>query len=674
MAAPWILGVAYSHNGAACLLRGDAIVVAIAEERLDGRKRARIRHHLDSLAVRYCLDHAGLQLSDLDALVVGHFSRETPPPLSLPDRPMRAPRRYLTVPHHLCHAYGAFATSGWTDAAVLVIDGQGGPIEHLPAEEVTKLRRASVPGMVRESEVASLYLASTSGMSLVEKHTGDWLPAYRRLDGRPPRSLLQFGSLGGIFAAASALIFDDAMEAGKVMGLAPYGEPRIPVDDFFTIDESGAFHYAARVPPRYRDLAPWPANRECFEELAASAQAALEHGVLSLARRARQLTGARRLCYAGGVALNSVANERIVAELGFDDVSIMPAADDSGTAVGAAYYGLHALTGVLRGSRVESDAAGRVYGAVELETALGAVPFIEVQPCADVLDAAVDRLCAGEILGWFQGGSELGPRALGHRSILCDPRRTDGKDVLNARVKHRESFRPFAPAILAEEAPRWFAMPEQFGTSPHMLRVCRFLDSARGRVPVVEHVDGTGRLQTLTASANLPLHRLVERFFARTGCPLITNTSFNLAGEPIVESPEDALWCLLATGLDAVVLGEQIVCKDRAFGSLLELYPTVRARSARVELPIRDGALRLDATDAPAAISLVSQTPYGPTTQRLTDDERKLLQLCDGSRTGRAILEQLDRSADARAFVLTLAHLRRRHLVSFQLPRVVETD
>lgn len=659
MPPPWILGVSYSHNGAACLLRGDEIHVAIQEERLDGTKRARIRHHLDSLAVRYCLDHAGLELSDLDALVVCCFSRATAPPLSLPDRELRPPRRYLAVPHHLGHAYGVFATSGFADAAVLIIDGQGGPIEHLPPGETAALRRGTVPGLVRESEVASLYRASADGLELLEKHTGDWLPAYRQL-GPVPRSLLQFGSLGGMYAAASALIFDDAMEAGKVMGLAPYGEVTLPVDDFFSVDDGGRFHYADRLRERFRDLAPWPANRERFCDLAASTQAALERGVLALARRAR--AAGDRLCYAGGVALNSVANERIVAELGFDDVYIMPAAEDCGAAIGAAYRGLFALTGRLQGARIETDAAGRGYSASERRAAIDAVPFVEVRACGDAIDGAVDRLCNGEILGWFEGGSELGPRALGRRSILCDPRRPDGKDALNARVKHRESFRPFAPAILLDEAARWFELPDGFHDSPHMLRVCRFAAARRGEVPVVEHVDGTGRLQTLTAARNGGLFRLVERFYARTGVPMVTNTSFNVAGEPIVETPEDALWCLLATGLDAVVLGDAIVGKQQGYRSLLQLRPRLRARHAQLGLPVRDGALRLDAPVA--TIALLADTPHGPVTQRLAGAELALLQLCDGSRSGLEIAGRLE--IDEGSLVLALCQLRRRRVLTLE--------
>jgi carbamoyltransferase len=380
-----------------------------------------------------------------------------------------------------------------------------------------------------------------------------------------------------------------------------------------------------------------------------------------LARRALALSGNRRLCYAGGVALNSVANERLVAELELDDLYIMPSAEDCGAAIGAAYFGRHALVGRVDGPRLAVDASGRGYSAAERAAAITAVPCLQVSECANVIDEAVDRLCAGDIIGWFQEGSELGPRALGWRSILCDPRRADGKETLNARVKHREAFRPFAPAILADHAARWFDIPERFAVSPHMLRVCRFVADVQGMVPTVEHVDHTGRLQTVTAAANGLFYQLVDRFFRRTGIPIVTNTSFNLAGEPIVETPEDALWCLLATDLDAVVLVDQIVEKEASFRSLLDLRPKLRARHAQVSTSITDGALRFN---APETITLWLETPLGAFAECRPGREIGLLELCNGTRTGREIFEQLG-NADEREFTLELARLRRSHVITF---------
>jgi carbamoyltransferase len=649
MGEPWILGVSYSHNGAACLIRGDELVVAIQEERLTGVKRAPITHAFQSLAVSYCLHHAGISRADLELLVTCEFSGTATEPAST---------NHLTIPHHLGHAHAVVAMSGWHDAAVLIVDGQGGDVAMLPDRERTPLRHGVVPGGVRQAEVASIYHADRGDIALVEKHTGDAIPSLRdpndRRPGgsRPPRSLQQFGSLGGMYMAVSGLVFDDWMQAGKVMGLAPYGRATHDVSEFFSIDDNGCFRYSDSLLGQFQELAPWPENRELFTDLAASVQAALQHGVLHLARRARELSGQPRLCYAGGVALNSVANERVLAETGFDDVYMMPAAEDSGTAIGAAYYGLRALRGTPPSTRrAGNDSVGHRYTRAEIDTAIASAPHVETSASDDVLDTAVSLLCDRKIIGWFEGGSELGPRALGQRSILCDPRRADGKDVLNERVKYRESFRPFAPVILREEMERWFEVAPNHADSPYMLRVCKLTEPAKARVPAVVHVDGTGRVQTITPDANRLLYQLVARFHQRTGVPLLLNTSFNRAGEPIVETPGDALWCLLGTGLDALVFDHVVVRKAADFHSLLQLYPHVTAR--------------LSGDDA-----MTVATPYGMTTTRLPGSDRHLLTVCDGSCDGFSVLDAFARIStqpiDEAYVARRLYHLRRLGIIELR--------
>ncbi len=673
MIGPWILGVSYSHNGAACLLHGDELVVAIQEERLSGIKRARIDHYQESLAVRYCLAHAGITLGDIDVLVACHFSVASPPAQSLVHATAAPPKRYLTIPHHLGHAHAAFATSGLPSAVVLIVDGQGGAIAHLPPHERTPLKRGVVPGLVQESEVISIYRASTTEMTLLEKHAGDWMPTYRQMTAsKDTRSLQQFGSLGGMYSAVSALIFGDAMEAGKVMGLAPYGTPTFPVEAFLSIDDDGCFHYSDRLLAVHRDLAPWPANRDTFVDLAASTQAALEHALVYLARRARELGGSDRLCYAGGVALNSVANELLCTTLGFTDVHIMPAAEDSGAAIGAAFYGLRALGGTHRfGHRAGNDSVGRPYSSAEITATIARIPYLEVVPADDVLDQTVSLLCDGKIVGWFEGRSELGPRSLGQRSILCDARRPDGKAVLNDRVKHRESFRPFAPVILRHEIENWFDVAPGWGESPYMLRVCTFKPEKRDAVPAVVHVDGTGRVQTVTADANGRLFQLVERFGQRTGVPILLNTSFNLAGEPIIETPEDALFCMLGTGVDAVVLDGTIVRKTAAHRSLLQLYPRILARRVRLSHAIEGGNLDLSIR-GDAEVSVELDTAHGPLTTRLRPSDLGILRVCDGVRDGYQIVDVLGRASTEaieayEAYVARrLYHLRRAHVIALR--------
>jgi len=376
-------------------------------------------------------------------------------------------------------------------------------------------------------------------------------------DGEMP----SFGSLGGMFSATAQQIFGEVTEAGKVMGLAPYGEKQFPTSEFFDIDK-GRLCFKDAVPLRFRHSDRWPNRKTEYEALACSVQSALEDAVLYLAQHVRELSGSNNLCYAGGVALNSVANERIIRESGFENVYIMPAAEDSGTAIGAAYHGLWHLTQYNSRKQIRHDAPGGLYSPAEISAAIDQSTSITAVQSTDVISDAAQLLCEGKIIGWFDGGAELGPRALGQRSILCDPRQPDAKDTLNRRVKMRESFRPFAPAVLLEEAANWFDFGDTVRESPFMLRVVDVKREKRDLVPAIVHVDGTGRVQTLTRENNGRFYELVKKFHVETGVPMLLNTSFNRMGEPIIETPADAIGCLLNTGLDCCVFEDRIVFKE----------------------------------------------------------------------------------------------------------------
>lgn len=346
----------------------------------------------------------------------------------------------------------------------------------------------------------------------------------------------------------------------------------------------------------------------------------------------------------------------------------MPAAEDSGTAIGAAYYGLWHLTGSLRGHRQVSDAMGRSYASDQVSIALEKVPGVRTAKSMDVLEEAAARLDAGQILGWFDGGSEFGPRALGSRSILCDPRRIDGKTVLNARVKHRESFRPFAPAVLLEHAASWFKVDPNNFESPFMLRVCEFVDDKSLLVPSVVHVDRTGRVQTVDASAHPRFHQLITCFFDLTGVPMILNTSFNVMGEPIVENPSDALWSLLIMDLDCCVFPDRIVARDPGVSSLLDLYPFIVAPRVCLEIPVEGQCLQPEA--CANWVGVLHDERYGA---RRSDEngavDLALLRLIDGRQTGRAIYcllrENLSRTNGEKEILFRFADLRRRGIVMF---------
>ena len=556
--ATWVLGISASHNGAVCLLRDDELVVAVQEERLSRFKRHRIHGAEASRALDYCLDYAGITPDDLSLAVVCLQGRAGDAKHAVESNPAlrRARGRVptLLIPHHLGHAVSAFATSGFEDAAVLVVDGAGSPFEDLSGDE-----RAVVRNQVEDGwETISLYAASGTSVVPLEKHVverGGW---YRPRGAGMP----DFGSLGGMFSSVAAQLFSDPSEAGKVMGLAPYGAATIPAEAFFHV-EKGGFRFLKDVPAMFGYSERWPARSEEYMNLSASVQAALEVAILHLAERLRELCPSTNLCYAGGVALNSVANERVIRESGFTRVHIPPAAEDSGPAIGAAYYGLWRLTGHNARRRLAHDACGRPYSRRAVSAAVEKfAPRVRAHSPGDVIAEAAERLCAGQIIGWFDGGSELGPRALGQRSILCDPRRPDAKESLNLRVKRREPFRPFAPVVPLEDVGDWFELNGAPRESPFMLRVCEFREEQAARVPAVVHVDGTGRVQTVTPEANGRFYELVRKFGGATGVPVLLNTSVTVMGEPIVETPEDALACLLDSGLDCCVFEDRVVVKN----------------------------------------------------------------------------------------------------------------
>ncbi|MEM7430666.1 MAG: carbamoyltransferase C-terminal domain-containing protein [Pseudomonadota bacterium] len=641
MSKPWILGYCATHNGAVCLLHGDTIVAAVQEERLTGIKRERIRRVEDSLALNYCLNAAGITIQDLDMIVGAYFSGD---PVSGPGiAGDNWQGQYLTMPHHLAHAVGAFALSGFDEATALVIDGQGGLADALPASERQHTLRAEAPLIRRYAEIMSTYRFDDAGVTCLEKHIGEWMPDFASLRrGQPMQS---FGSLGGMYSSASHQIFGEAMDAGKVMGLAAFGQPTIDPNDFFEIADDGHFVFKPDVPQRYAGVPHWPDGAVANKDLAASVQVALEGGIHHLVERARSLGDSHNLCYAGGVALNVVTNEQIIQRRYFDDVYIMAAAEDSGTAIGAAYYGLMQLGEFRPTTRAVTDSVGVCYAADRIHSAVVSTPHIESVATDDVVGTVAELLSDGQIVGWFDGGSELGPRALGQRSILSDPRSVEAKTRLNARVKHREAFRPFAPLIIEEEAGNWFELPAVAATSELMLRTFPFKRDVLEQVGAVVHEDGTGRLQTLRADANPRLYAVLQGFFARTGVPIIVNTSFNVMGEPIVETPEDALWCLLHTDLDYVCLGETLVRRSSAFTAFLDLRPKATSLGNRQEV----------------------STEWGRYSPAIPDVVRPILQLADGSRTGRAILQVIRSQTgfDEAFFQGVLRHLRRAGLLTF---------
>jgi carbamoyltransferase len=635
MREPWILGISASHNGSACLLHGEQIVVAIQEERLTRVKRARVRGGSAALSIEYCLKMGGISAAELDMIVVavqGPRAKLEEDIYLNPLLRIGAHRvRCEYIGHHRAHAISAFVTSGLTESAVLVIDGMGSPVMDLDDAE-----RSSVAGVRLEDgwESHSIYQASTDAVRPIEKHLvekAQWLV-------RSERGMPRFGTIGGMYSAVAKQIFGDPMDAGKVMGLAPYGVARLDVEEFFQ-EQSAQFHFSDMVPKRFDRNERWPACREEYVDLAASVQRALEDAVLRCARRVRDLLGKVNLCYAGGVALNGVANEKLHCSALFDKLFVIPAAEDSGTSIGAAYHGFWLLSGRFPSQRMTGDHLGHSYRD-RIDAALRDFPGIYTVASDDVNGTVAEALCQGKIVAWYEGGAELGPRALGQRSILCDPRHAEMKARINARVKGREDFRPLAPVVLYEAAQDWFELAGNESESPFMLRVCPVREEKRAIIPAVTHVDGTARPQTLRYEQNPRLYGILRAFYERTGVPVLVNTSLNVMGDPLAETPEDALLCLISTGLDLCVLEGQIAARSASVKSVLDLIPRVMASEWHISARVRD-ALVWTADDA-AEVSVRTDTPWGKWDQKISIEWMSFLREVDGMRNGWEIADALN--------------------------------
>src|SRR5438874_2126236 len=594
-----VLGIScHYHDAAAALLR-DGVLVAAAQEERFSRKKHDAAFPLR--AIEFCLQQAGLEAADLDYVV---FYEK---PFAKGERLMTTivatfprsrrlfregihvwlkekiwikaliqkhlgtpPDRILFVDHHVSHAASAFFASPFEDAAVLTVDGVGE------------------------------WTTATCG-----RGSGDW--GQRGTNRLELSQELRFPhSLGLLYSVFTAFLGFEVNEGEyKVMGMAPYGQSRY-VDKVHRLLEIGrdgsvwldmdyfAFHrsprqaftrkftalfgaprpsqshfftptsgYPSYFGPRPADYGAQAQRNQYYADVAASVQAVTEEILLGMARAAFADTGLTKLAMAGGVALNSVANGRILRETPFEEIYVQPAAGDSGGAVGAAFYAYHCLLGKPRSFVMEHAYWGRAYDEDETAQAIArsGLPAERIAHDERIVERTVEALADGRVVGWFNGRFEWGPRALGNRSILADPRRADMKDIVNTKIKFREPYRPFAPSVVVEEAERFFDLPDAKRHYParFMLYVAPVKESARAELPAITHVDNSARLQTVDRQFNPRYYRLIEAFGQQTGTPVVLNTSFNLKGEPIVSSPADALSTFTRSGMDLLVLNDCIV-------------------------------------------------------------------------------------------------------------------
>jgi len=562
-----VLGIScYYHDAGAALVRDGQLIAAAEEERFNRRKHY---NGFPEQAIAYCLHEAGITIDDVDHIgfyekplvkfnriletILADWPRTYYPwlkaiPLWLGHRlrigreiqdKLQTDKDILYCQHHLSHAASAFLVSPFEEAAIITADGVG--------EWTTTswgVGRGNVMDMQKEI--------------------------------RFPHSV------GLLFSAITAYLGFRVNDAEwKVMGLAPYGKPTY-VDRFrevVDIKDDGSvrlnlryfahsYSTARTFNHRWEGLFGQPQRpreedlTDFHRDIAHSGQKIVEEAMVKMAAHVHRETGMDNLCLAGGVGLNCVANWRILQESGFKNIFIQPAAGDSGGALGTAFYIYNCVLDNPRTFRMEHALWGPSFTDQQIRETLyqAEAAYDHMTNEDELLTRTAKMIADGKVVGWFQGRLEFGPRALGSRSLLADPRNPKMKDIINAKVKFREAFRPFAPAVLKQHAHEYFDMPEGMD-APYMLLVPSVLKDKRSVIPAVTHEDGTGRVQTVTEDVNPRYYRLIETFGRLTGVPVVINTSFNVRGEPIVCTPADAYHTFVHTGIDALVMGDYVVTR-----------------------------------------------------------------------------------------------------------------
>jgi carbamoyltransferase len=560
-----VLGIScYYHDSGSALVRDGKLIAAGEEERFTRKKHD---HGFPAKAIEYCLREGGITIDQVDHIgfyekplvkfnriletILAYWPRTYKPwltaiPLWLGHRlrigqeiqeKLGTDKDILYCQHHLSHAASAFLVSPFDEAAVITADGVG--------EWTT-----TAWGVGRGTHIEM------------------------RKEIRFPHSV------GLLFSAITAYLGFQVNDAEwKVMGLAPYGEPKY-LDKFrqvVDIKEDGSIRfdlsYFAHAYSTERTFSrKWeqlfgqpqrPSESDMTDfhrDIAASGQKIVEEIMVKMAAHVQKQTKLKNVCLAGGVGLNCVANWRILRECGFDNIFVQPAAGDSGGALGTAFYIYNTVLKKPRVFRMDHALWGPGFDDDAVKAALDRAEAVYewVASEEELLRRTARMIADGKVVGWFQGRLEFGPRALGARSLLADPRNEKMKDIINAKVKFREAFRPFAPAVLRERAHEYFEMPEGMD-APFMLLVPKVRAEKRALLPAITHQDGTGRVQTVTDEHNGRYYRLICEFDRLTGVPIVVNTSFNVRGEPIVCTPQDAYHTFVNTGIDALVIGDFVV-------------------------------------------------------------------------------------------------------------------
>jgi predicted NodU family carbamoyl transferase len=603
------------HDAAACLIRDGELLAAVEEERFNRiKKTTKFPIH----AIRACLDTAGVSPSEINA--VGHFFGEemldewlNETYVAHPQLPLRSSRelvmghlaealdhelsdeQLLFTPHHVAHGMSSYIRSGMKDALVVVMDGRG------------------------------------------ERHS---ITIYQGKDGNLER-LATYGlgkSLGALYLANTRLLGYGLGDEYKVMGLAPYGNPetyRKTFRSMYELRDGGDFTLREFTARGFRPRRAGEEFSQAHKDFAAALQEALENIAMHVLSHWADQTGLQDLCFVGGVAHNSTLNGLILDSGKFREVFIHPVSHDAGAAEGAALAAALQLGApAARQARMRSASVGPGLGSTaEIEKELATwSDLIEFDRPEDLVESAARLLADGAALGWAQGRSEYGPRALGNRSILADARPADNKRRINAMIKKREAYRPFAPVVTPEAAATYFELPETHANYEFMSFVVNVREDRREELGAVTHIDGSARIQIIDPDTNRRYYDLVRRFGELTGTPVLVNTSFNNNAEPIVQTTQDAVTCYLTTGLDYLVIDDFVVRRrpgaELAFDGLA---PRLRS-AARLVKKIKQTA----AGEHEICHELFLDHPKGGSAE-ISPELFRLLEFADGTRTLRSL-------------------------------------
>ncbi|MCZ6864401.1 MAG: carbamoyltransferase [Candidatus Dadabacteria bacterium] len=591
----YILGIScYFHDAAATLIKDGVVISAAEEERF-----SRIKHDYEfpENAINFCLNLEGIETEDLEYVVFFEkpfvkFERLLLCTMQTFPRSMKLFReamitwlgdklwikhllqnklgvdssKILFSEHHLSHAASSFYCSPFSEAAILTVDGVGewttATLGIGRGTDIKLLKEIRFP-----NSLGLLYSAFTAFLGF-EVNEGEYKVMGMAPFGDPKYvdqvyEVVNVDDEGGFELDMDYFSFHYSSEKTFTKKFEKlFGDPRDPKAEFFT-DASGYPSYFEEKPDNYDEIAK---QNQYYADIAASIQVVTEQIMVKMANYAYKETGLKHLCMAGGVALNSVANRKILSETPFEEIYIQPAAGDGGASTGAALYCYHGILGKPRNFVMEHAYWGQEHSPADTREFLkeNNISYELVEDDQKLIERVVDSIQNGKVIGWHQGRFEWGPRALGNRSILADPRSTEMKDIVNVKIKFREPFRPFAPSILEEKAGEYFDIdePERHYPARFMLYVTDVREDKRDILPAITHVDGTGRLQTVRKDLNPKYHKLIETFGDATGVPVLLNTSFNLKGEPVVNTPAEAFSSFSASGMDLLVLGNYLVTKN----------------------------------------------------------------------------------------------------------------